>query len=49
MTCPKCNRNTLENQHNERLICLICAYNVESPGQSAASKDAFKAKIEVSG
>lgn len=49
MTCPKCNGNTLENQHNVRLVCVICAYAVELPGDSIDSRDAFRTKIgEVS-
>jgi len=46
MICPVCNGNTLENQHGVRLVCVLCSFDVELPGQSAASKEAYKAKIE---
>jgi len=47
MECPRCGSiNSIENQHGLRLVCVMCGLDAEPAGQSIASKEAMRAKIE---
>ena len=50
MNCPRCYaQNALENQHNERIMCIFCGWCVEpvEANMTAQASDAMKRRMDL--